>query len=428
MSKEVYAHEGVTLVCTNGMQTSKMTVQDRGVTIAKGKKIATEMDKPDMFFCKWAGVLAAMLAGLLIAAPFVVAMLAAFIIGMIGAFTFGAFMCKIVLSIGSKWLIPHPTVKIKGQRALVENSELFCPVLGGQISMFFDPAMAAKQQRLNLFKNSIEILGGAFIGRALHILRLNILSQGWMTAGKSFLWEFSKWYIRSFVLSETANLTANLADNLTSDRELNEGLGDNIGSSIPFYGSNKTVPSIIASDYARGFTDPLSIKDEYTHYEQHRKEAWATRKTQSQVDSKQSKIDQKAETHGTRAKQEYLKENPPNQDDTKSNKKRKAKEIRSKNKTKRQEARTKANIEARKQQNNYGNDLNNRYSSRRLWSNASMRLAVMRYGGFAAFFVLDVVGKTVGKKLDREKADRESKARAGVKVVAVRRMEAILNQ
>lgn len=417
MPKEVYAHEGVTLVCTNGMQTSKMTVPDRGVTIANGKKIATEMDKPDMFFCKWAGVLAAMLAGFLIAAPFVVGILLAFIIGMLGAFTFGAFMCKIVLSIGSKWLMPHSTVKIKGQKALVENSELFCPVLGGQISMFFDPAMAAKQQRLNLFKNSIEILGGAFIGRALHILRLNVMSQGWMTAGKSFLWECSKWYIRSFFLSEAANLTANLTDNLTSDRDWNEGLGDNVMGSIPFYGSNKTTPSIIASDYARPFTDPLSVEDEFKYYEQHRgKEAWATRKAQSQLDNKQSKIEQKAEAKGVRAKQEYLKENPPHQHkkDTKKN--------RARNKHKRQEVRRKANIEAAKQQNQHGKELGNRYSSRRLRANATARLSAIRYGSFAGFFALDVANRTLQKKLDREKVDSEYKARAGVKVVAYKSM------
>lgn len=125
MPKEVYAHEGVTLVCTNGMHTSKMTVQDRGVTIANGKKIATEMDKPDMFSCKWAGVVMAMFAAFMIAAPFVVGILLAFIIGMIGAFTVGRYMCKIILSMSSKWLMPHNTVKIKGQQALIENSELF---------------------------------------------------------------------------------------------------------------------------------------------------------------------------------------------------------------------------------------------------------------------------------------------------------------
>lgn len=423
MPKEVYAHEDVVLVCTNGMHTSKMTVPDRGVTIANGKKIATEMDKPDMFSCKWMGVLMAALAAFMIAAPFVVAVLAAFIVGMIGAFTVGRFMCKIVLSMSSKWLMPHSTVKIKGQKALVENSELFCPVLGGQISMFFDPAMAAKQQRLNLFKNSVEILGGAFIGRALHILRLNILSQGWTTAGWNFTKECFKWYLRSFVLSEAANFTANLTDNLTSDRDWNEGLGDNIGGSIPFYGSNKTIPSIIASDYARPFTDPLSVEDEFKYYEQYRgKEAWATRKAQSQLESKQERIEQKAEAKGVKARQEYLKENPPHRHkkDTKKN--------RARNKHKRQEARRKANIEAAKQQNQHGKKLGNRYSSRRLRANATARLAAIRYGSFAGFFALDVANRTLQKKLDREKLDKESKARAGVKVVAVRRMGAILNQ
>ena len=54
--------------------------------------------------------------------------------------------------------------------------------------------------------------------------------------------------------------------------------------------------------------------------------------------------------------------------------------------------------------------------------NATLRLNAIRYGSFAAFFALDVVNKTMQKKLDREKVDREGKARAGVKVVAVRRM------
>lgn len=51
-----------------------------------------------------------------------------------------------------------------------------------------------------------------------------------------------------------------------------------------------------------------------------------------------------------------------------------------------------------------------------------MRLNAIRYGSFAGFFALDVFNRTVQKKLDREKTGKEAKARAEVKVVALKRM------
>lgn len=57
MPKESYVHEDVTLVCTSGFIPSKMGVAERRVTVAKGKKFATELDKPTNFMCKWMGVL-----------------------------------------------------------------------------------------------------------------------------------------------------------------------------------------------------------------------------------------------------------------------------------------------------------------------------------------------------------------------------------
>lgn len=166
MSKEAYVHEGVSLICTNGFRPAKLLVKDRGVRIAGGQLMATEEDKPTNFACKWAGVLAALIAAILIAAPFIVAVLAAFLIGMLAALSLGQLLCWVALQ-GGKWNMVHPRVKLKGQCALTENSRLTCALMGGDITIFYDEATASRALHNNWLRNSVEILGAAFMGRAL---------------------------------------------------------------------------------------------------------------------------------------------------------------------------------------------------------------------------------------------------------------------
>ena len=150
-TKETYVHEDVTLVCSSGLKTSKLAVVERGVKIAKGKKIATELDKPINFMCKWSGVLIALLAGIvcaLMAVPFIGALVIAFMAGMGSAAGLGSILCHCLLQ-SSKWSNPHSKVKIKGSKALTDKAQLNCAIGGGTISLFFDPATASKQSWTN---------------------------------------------------------------------------------------------------------------------------------------------------------------------------------------------------------------------------------------------------------------------------------------
>ena len=181
----LYVHEDVTLTCSSGFHVSKMLVKDRGVRIAEGKLIATYEDKPKNFACKWAGVLAAIIAGMCIAAPFIIAVLAAFVIGMAVALTIGDLLCWVALR-GATWAPVHSKVKIKGIHPLLSDSLLTCPVFGGEIKFFYDAATANKQNYINQFNNTVEILGAAFMGRSFRMLANSIYLIGWINASTSF--------------------------------------------------------------------------------------------------------------------------------------------------------------------------------------------------------------------------------------------------
>ncbi|MCS4305102.1 PAAR-like protein [Chryseobacterium sp. BIGb0232] len=250
MSHKGYVHNEVTLTCTNGFKTSKMLVKDRGVRIANGKLIATEEDKPCNFACKWAGVLAAIVAAACIAAPFIVAVLLAFVVGMVAALTLGQLLCWVALR-GSKWTDFHPKVEIQGKKALVETSQLNCLLFSGTIKIFYDFGTAQQELRNNQFRNTIEIFGAAFIGRAFFS---SAMSMGWSGAIKGFLMSMPKNLIIGYGIVEGANIITNIA----TGREVSE----NVGNSIPIIGKNDNVGDILQSDYAKTATIPLDVDSE----------------------------------------------------------------------------------------------------------------------------------------------------------------------
>lgn len=250
MSHKGYVHNEVTLTCTNGFKTSKMLVKDRGVRIANGKLIATEEDKPCNFACKWAGVLAAIVAAACIAAPFIVAVLLAFVVGMVAALTLGQLLCWVALR-GSKWTNFHPKVEIQGKKALVETSQLNCLLFSGTIKVFFDFGTAQQELRNNQFRNTIEIFGAAFIGRAFFS---SAMSMGWSGAIKAFFMSMPKNLIIGYGIVEGANIITNIA----TGREVSE----NVGTSIPIIGKNDNVGDILQSDYAKTATIPLDVDSE----------------------------------------------------------------------------------------------------------------------------------------------------------------------
>ena len=249
---ERYVHEDVTLTCTNGFHSSKMLVKDRGVRIAGGKLIATYEDKPKDFACKWVGVLAAIVAAACIAAPFIIGVLAAFVIGMGVALTLGNVLCWIALR-GATWAPVHSKVKIKGIHPLLSDSLLTCPVFGGEIKFFYDAATASKQNHINQFNNTVEILGAAFMGRSFRMFANSIKISGWVNAsisfgtgmGKSLLWGYG------------TSMINNMASNLLVQDDIRKNLWE------PVSGNDETTAgSYATTNYQKPFTDPLFTEGE----------------------------------------------------------------------------------------------------------------------------------------------------------------------
>ncbi|KGN76600.1 hypothetical protein HQ40_03740 [Porphyromonas gulae] len=253
MSKEAYVHEGVSLICTNGFKPAKLLVKDRGIRIAGGQLMATEEDKPTNFACKWAGVLAALIAAILIAAPFIVAVLAAFLIGMLAALSLGQLLCWVALQ-GGKWNMVHPRVKLKGQCALTENSKLTCALMSGDITIFYDEATASRALHNNWLRNSVEILGAAFMGRAF---RIAFSTHGFINGMKVLISSV----FRSLTLGYGIIEGGNIVSNLTTGEAWYEGVGD----SLPFR-SQKSILTIVEDDYQKPFTEPIMISQEAAHY------------------------------------------------------------------------------------------------------------------------------------------------------------------
>ena len=388
MSKEAYVHEGVSLICTNGFKPAKLLVKDRGVCIAGGQLMATEEDKPTNFACKWAGVLAALIAAILITAPFIVAVLAAFLIGMLAALTLGQMLCWVALQ-GGKWNMVHPQVKLKGQCALTENSKLTCALMGGDITIFYDEATAGKALRNNWLRNSVEILGAAFMGRAFGAsLKVN----GFTGAVKAFVLALPKNLALGYGMVEGANIVSNI----TTQNE--NGLTTGMGDSIPYYGENKNIGDITRADYQKTPTEPIDISSE------------TTVRTNIQIKKNETQLNQYEQSQISQYKQDH----PVHQY---------SKGKKSPHYGKQKQRQQKVNIQAKKYGANQRSTLSQRYQNR-VRNSAQKKYTRANYGLLAAFFLSEVISQHLEKSLTNEiqkNNSPESRARAASKIYAANR-------
>jgi len=181
MSK--YVPKNVHLVCSNGMMKSDLIVTNRHGKIVSGQLWATIEDKPNNFACKWAAIIAAAIAALVavlvvgtggLAAVAIGAAVGAAVIGAeAGAGAMGLALCNIATR-NAKWIMYHQTVKLGGEKMLLETSTLTCTIgFGGQVYIFYSEAAANRQRNAFATRNAVEIIGaagfGAFIGSGLAI-------------------------------------------------------------------------------------------------------------------------------------------------------------------------------------------------------------------------------------------------------------------
>ena|GEM_PF-3522508 len=388
MRREAYVHEGVSLICTNGFKPAKLLVKDRGVCIAGGQLMATEEDKPTNFACKWAGVLAALIAAILITAPFIVAVLVAFLIGMLAALTLGQLLCWVALQ-GGKWNMVHPQVKLKGQCALTESSKLTCVLMGGDITIFYDEATAGKALRNNWLRNSVEILGAAFMGRAFGAsLKVN----GFTGAVKAFVLALPKNLALGYGMVEGANIVSNI----TTQNE--NGLTTGMGDSIPYYGDNKNIGDIIRADYQKTSPEPIDISSE------------TTVRTNIQIKKNETQINQYEQSQISQYKQ-----NHPVHQYSKGKK--------SPHYGRQQQRQQKVNIQAKKYGANQRSTLSQRYQNR-VRNSAQKKYTRANYGLLAAFFLSEVISQHLEKSLTNEFQKNNSpgsRARAASKIYAANR-------
>ncbi|MCV9930474.1 DUF4280 domain-containing protein [Flavobacterium sp. LS1R49] len=180
-----YIPEGTSVICTLMQKGPNMIgISDRTSYVIHTNKKAPLLnmnDKKisDSFNCKntskfWGG-LQALCVGIAIGALVVGALAATVLTGGAAAVLFVAVAATLGVSIGagltglyklahdcdatkdSQWTLEHPTVRIEGARALLNQSTLNC-LKGGKISIIIDPALAiiAAEQIINNNKNEVN--------------------------------------------------------------------------------------------------------------------------------------------------------------------------------------------------------------------------------------------------------------------------------
>lgn len=178
MSK--YVPQNVHLVCSNGMTKSDLIVSNREAKIVNGNLWATIEDKPRSFGCKWLGIIVAALTALILVATAATGGLAAIAIGAaIGAAAatgmgFSSIPWCYLATMNAKWELHHQTVKLGGEKMLLDTSTLTCSIgFGGKVFIFYSEAAANRQRNAFATRNLVEIIGaagmGAFIGSGLAI-------------------------------------------------------------------------------------------------------------------------------------------------------------------------------------------------------------------------------------------------------------------
>ncbi|QNK64813.1 DUF4280 domain-containing protein [Pedobacter sp. PAMC26386] len=392
---EPYVHNEVTLTCSNGFHTSTLLVKNRGVFIAGGKLIATYEDKPKNFACKWAGVLVAIVVAACIAAPFIVAVLAGFLIGILASLSIGDLLCWIALR-GATWQEVHSKVRIKGIRPLLGDSKLICPVFGGDIKIFYDAETAGKQNNINIFNNSVEILGAAFMGRSFRMFANSIQISGWINASTSF----GSGIIKSLLIGYGSSELNNTISNVMVDEDPLKGSSDLLTG-----GEDATTQSYAMSNYQKPFTDPLYTDGERDAIVKGDKMRGVP------IDRQNGKMTDNAgrfDAYGKSQAEVFKANNPVHRYSRGKNSPHYRRQI-----GKQEKLNSKAKALGEKK----SGELSGRYE-KRVTKEVAKNLNRADYGILAAFIVSDLISRYAQKNLDKFGMNKEMQARQGIKIQA----------
>lgn len=184
--KEVYP------VCTNGLQTGTMVVTSQNkMCNAKRHYIATYLDKPTDFKCVYAGILVAIIGGIITAlvasgvGATIVGLLIATLAGIIASSCdLGSIVCRYCLE-RAVWDKFHPNIIIDSKFAIVGSSKLICTPLPfltpGTIQIFYSKEVANRVAEIYATNNILKIFNGAAVGLGIgapFALGINMVKAG----------------------------------------------------------------------------------------------------------------------------------------------------------------------------------------------------------------------------------------------------------
>ncbi len=162
-------------VCTKGMQKGEMIVVSQdNVQKENSCLIATIKDKPTNFSCVWAGIIIAVIGGVIAATvatgvgALIGGVLLATLAGIIAAHGLGGVICYFCLK-PAQWINPHPQILINGQPALIGSSTIVCKPLyigTGNITLFYSKETADMVANIYKWQNYADIFGAALSGSA----------------------------------------------------------------------------------------------------------------------------------------------------------------------------------------------------------------------------------------------------------------------
>jgi len=163
-------------VCTNGLKTGEVIVTNHfSVKKANGYLIATKEDKPTNMACVYAGLLIAIVGGLLVAlfatgvGAVLGGLLLAALAGILAAYGLGGLLCYFCLKT-SQWDIVHPFVIIEGKEVIIGSSKTTCfhPLSfifsPGDVQLFYSKEAADEAASIYRTKNIIRIFDCALLG------------------------------------------------------------------------------------------------------------------------------------------------------------------------------------------------------------------------------------------------------------------------
>jgi hypothetical protein len=147
MGKEYYINDKTWASCTNGVLPGKIRIIAANRTVFNKKfRLANIGDRFTPFSCKYAILLAVLVAVFLPALTF----LGAFLIGLL----VGIGLCAIA-TYSQQWKNYHPKVIVQGKNALTDKSLIECPI-GGVVTPTFSPMVAFLRAGVNFASTLLE--------------------------------------------------------------------------------------------------------------------------------------------------------------------------------------------------------------------------------------------------------------------------------